>query len=87
MYKNAQYLDKVLLLIDFDQFLKEIILFVFRECYLRFSSQLFSLEDLHESIHLTNNAIQKNYTNNLNRNTRLPAENMWHNTTFQEYLK
>ncbi|XP_046676449.1 tubulin monoglycylase TTLL3-like isoform X2 [Homalodisca vitripennis] len=58
----------------------------YNECYLRFASQPFSLVNLHESIHLTNNAIQKNYTNCSNRNENLPEENMWHSSKFQDYL-
>ncbi|XP_054284265.1 tubulin glycylase 3A-like isoform X1 [Macrosteles quadrilineatus] len=64
-----------------------LVIWIARECYLRFSSQPFSLVNLHESVHLTNNAIQKNYTNSNERDTRLPAENMWHCSTFQQYLR
>lgn len=39
------------------------------------------------SIHLCNNSIQKNYLNSDSRSELLPKENMWHNTTFKEYLE
>lgn len=64
-------------------------IFCSRECYLRFSSQLFSLNDYHEAIHLTNNAIQKRYKNqnNQQRSKELPDENMWDCYTFKAYLR
>lgn len=61
-------------------------MFYFRECYLRFSSQNFSLSKLHESIHLTNNSIQCRYKNTQDRNAALPVHNMWHCDTFKRYL-
>jgi len=63
-----------------------LVIWIYTDCYLRFSSQPFSLDDLHESIHLTNNSIQRNYSNNSARNPRLPEQNMWHRSTFQDYL-
>lgn len=48
----------------------------YKESYLRFSSQQFNLQNYHESVHLTNYAIQKKYTNGV-RDDRLPTENMW----------
>lgn len=59
----------------------------FRENYLRFSSQIFSLENFHESLHLTNHAVQCKYTNVHQRDKALPDENMWDCHTFQAYLK
>lgn len=40
----------------------------------------------HESVHLTNYAIQKKYTNG-KRDKRLPSENMWDCYSFQAYLR
>lgn len=48
----------------------------YKESYLRFSSQQFNLQNYHESVHLTNHAIQKKYSNGV-RDDRLPVENMW----------
>ncbi|XP_046402221.1 uncharacterized protein LOC124168144 isoform X2 [Ischnura elegans] len=60
---------------------------MYKESYLRFSSQVFSLNKLHESIHLCNNAIQCRYTNGNDRDPALPEENMWDCFTFQTYLR
>lgn len=57
----------------------------YRECYLRFSSQMFDLKKLNESIHLTNNSVQCKYKN-CERDAKLPADNMWHSATFEQYL-
>ncbi|XP_032242038.2 tubulin tyrosine ligase 3 isoform X2 [Nematostella vectensis] len=62
-------------------------LWFYEDCYLRFCSQNFSLEDFHVSIHLANNSIQKNYDNNSTRDKRLPDENMWSSDEFKAYLK
>ena len=58
----------------------------YRDCYLKFSSQEFSLDNLHESIHLTNNSIQRFYANG-KRDEALPIHNMWLLKEFQSYLK
>ncbi|KAK9293902.1 hypothetical protein QLX08_011309 [Tetragonisca angustula] len=62
-------------------------LWIYKESYLRFCSQKFSLTDFHESIHLCNHAIQCKYTNCGDRNPALPSDNMWDATTFKEFLK
>ncbi|XP_012215049.2 tubulin glycylase 3A-like [Linepithema humile] len=62
-------------------------LWMYRESYLRFCSQKFSLDDFHESIHLCNHAIQCKYNNCGDRDPALPADNMWDATTFKEFLK
>lgn len=53
-----------------------LIIWMYRESYLRFSSQEYDLVNFHESVHLTNHAIQKRYENG-KRDERLPRENMW----------
>lgn len=62
------------------------VIWMYRESYLRFSTQQFSLADRHESVHLTNHAVQKRYRTQPQRDCRLPADNMWDSTQFQEYL-
>ncbi|XP_066489745.1 protein monoglycylase TTLL8 [Tiliqua scincoides] len=59
----------------------------YKESYLRFSTQRFSLDNLHSSIHLCNNSIQKNYKNAKDRSSQLPYHNMWTSSKFQEYLQ
>ncbi|XP_050320195.1 tubulin glycylase 3A [Bactrocera neohumeralis] len=63
-----------------------LVVWMYKESYLRFSSQEYSLSNHHESVHLTNHAIQKKY-NNGKRDKRLPIENMWDCYSFQAYLR
>ncbi|KAJ8954421.1 hypothetical protein NQ318_011096, partial [Aromia moschata] len=62
-------------------------IWMYRDCYLRFSSQIFSLDNFHESLHLTNHAVQCKYTNVQQRDKALPDDNMWDSFTFKAYLK
>lgn len=62
-------------------------IWVYRDSYLRFSSQIFSLSNYHESVHLTNNAVQTKYKNYGERDKALPDENMWDCHTFKAYLR
>ncbi|XP_026524777.1 protein monoglycylase TTLL8 [Notechis scutatus] len=43
--------------------------------------------NLHSSVHLCNNFIQKNYKNATDRSSQLPYHNMWSSSKFQEYLQ
>ncbi|XP_036321345.1 tubulin glycylase 3A [Rhagoletis pomonella] len=63
-----------------------LVVWMYKDSYLRFSSQEYSLSNHHESVHLTNHAIQKKY-NNGKRDKRLPIENMWDCYSFQAYLR
>ncbi|KAM7351031.1 tubulin tyrosine ligase-like 3A [Cochliomyia hominivorax] len=67
--------------------IQPLMVWMYKECYLRFSSQEYTLTNHHESVHLTNHAIQKKYTNNGKRDKRLPNENMWDSYSFQAYLR
>jgi tubulin monoglycylase TTLL3/8 len=58
----------------------------YKDCYIKFSSQEYCLKDLHESVHLTNNSIQKYYSNGV-RNKALPEHNMWLLKEFKSYLQ
>ena len=58
----------------------------YKDCYLRFCSQEYTLKDFNEAIHLSNNAIQCNYENG-QRSDKLPDENMWTSDDFQDYLR
>ncbi|KAF4522297.1 hypothetical protein B566_EDAN011005 [Ephemera danica] len=61
-------------------------IWMYRESYLRFCSQIFDMTNLHESVHLSNNAVQCRYQN-CRRDPALPDENMWDCYTFQTYLR
>ncbi|XP_052214248.1 tubulin glycylase 3B-like isoform X4 [Dreissena polymorpha] len=61
-------------------------IYFYMDSYLRFCSQQFTLESYDESIHLSNNAIQKHYKNGV-RSKELPQENMWTHETFKEFTK
>lgn len=65
---------------------KSLNIWMYKDPYLRFSSQEYSLYDLSESVHLTNHAIQKKYSNSKVRNEQLPQCNMWDVGQFQLYL-
>ncbi|KAI5635387.1 tubulin-tyrosine ligase family domain-containing protein [Phthorimaea operculella] len=62
-------------------------IWMYQDCYLKFSSQKYNLKNFHESIHLTNNAVQRKYRNCNNRHPELPPHNMWSLATFKEYLE
>lgn len=60
---------------------------MYADCYLKFSSQTYNVLNFHESIHLTNNAVQKKYQNCVDRHKDLPESNMWDLQRYQEYLE
>ncbi|UJR37974.1 hypothetical protein I4U23_030656 [Adineta vaga] len=63
-------------------------IWMWKDCYLRFCTEHFSLETRQQNVHLCNYSIQKNYKNNSNRHNDLPAENMWTNAEFiDKYLR
>uniref|UniRef100_A0A0K8SXX0 Tubulin glycylase 3A n=1 Tax=Lygus hesperus TaxID=30085 RepID=A0A0K8SXX0_LYGHE len=64
-----------------------LIIYLYDICYLRFCSREFSLLNLHESIHLSNNSVQCRYSNMTTRNSELPSDNMWDSDTFVNYLR
>ncbi|CAH2104928.1 unnamed protein product [Euphydryas editha] len=63
-----------------------LIIWMYTDCYLKFSSQKYSLKNYHESIHLTNNAVQRKYKNSKQRNKELPISNMWDLEKYKCYL-
>ncbi|XP_055388172.1 tubulin glycylase 3B [Condylostylus longicornis] len=67
-----------------DQFIS---IWMYKDCYLKFSSQEYDIHDFKESIHITNNSVQKKYQNSSTRNQKLPKQNMWHLKEFLLYLK
>lgn len=57
------------------------------DCYLRFCSREFTLDDFHASVHLSNNSVQKHFSPDPERSKNLPEDNMWTSDQFQDYLK
>lgn len=55
-----------------------LIIWMYKESYLRFSSQEYDLVNFHESVHLTNHAVQKRYENG-KRDERLPRGIFYNN--------
>lgn len=60
---------------------------MYKDCFLKFCSQNYNLNSYHESIHLTNQAIQRHYKNDPHRNPRLPNKNICGLDSFKAYLK
>ncbi|CAD5117297.1 DgyrCDS6084 [Dimorphilus gyrociliatus] len=56
----------------------------YNDCYIRFCSADYTLADFDRSIHLSNNIIQKGYSNN---NAKLPDDHMWSKDEFIDYLR
>ncbi|GAU93016.1 hypothetical protein RvY_05016 [Ramazzottius varieornatus] len=61
-------------------------LWIYGDCYLRFSSSHYTLSDFTEKVHLTNNAIQGKYFHTVPSGSGIPDECMWRRDQFIKYL-
>lgn len=61
-------------------------IWLYKDCYAKFSSEPFSLDNLHKSVHVTNYAVQKYF---MKDSKQLPEakENMWSLSQLEEYFK
>lgn len=57
-------------------------IWMYKDCYLRFCTQQFTLDTTQQSVHLCNYSIQKYYKNDAERSAELPDENMWSSGEF-----
>lgn len=58
----------------------------YKKCYLRFSTQPYSVQTMENSVHLCNNSIQKHFQPSLQRHPEVPDDNMWSCDQFRSYL-
>ncbi|CAO1427304.1 unnamed protein product [Diamesa serratosioi] len=60
-------------------------IWLYKNCYIKFCSVDFNLDNLHKSIHVTNHGVQKNYFDLKSELSK--TENMWTLEQFKSYLK
>ena len=60
-------------------------IWLYNNCYIKFSSVKFNLDNLHKSIHVTNHGVQKNFFDMKSEFSK--TENMWSLEQFKSYLK
>ncbi|CAG5096874.1 Oidioi.mRNA.OKI2018_I69.XSR.g14823.t1.cds [Oikopleura dioica] len=60
---------------------------MYKRAYVRFATTKFNLDSLDAQVHLTNNAIQKNYSIDADVQDAVPEEKMWFSEELDEYLR
>ncbi|XP_028821082.1 tubulin monoglycylase TTLL3-like isoform X2 [Denticeps clupeoides] len=56
------------------------------KCYVRFSTQPYTVETMDSAVHLCNNSIQKHFQPSQQRHPELPQDNIWSCGRFRAYL-
>lgn len=64
-----------------------LVIWIYKECYLKLSSEKYSLEAFDESKHFNNYAIQKKNQDSSNRLRKIPKYHMWSLNTYKKYLQ
>uniref|UniRef100_A0A669E297 Tubulin tyrosine ligase-like family, member 3 n=1 Tax=Oreochromis niloticus TaxID=8128 RepID=A0A669E297_ORENI len=58
----------------------------YKKCYLRFSTEPYTLDSMDSSVHLCNNSIQKRLRPLVQQHRSIPADNMWSVDQFKTFL-
>ncbi|XP_026332622.1 tubulin glycylase 3A-like [Hyposmocoma kahamanoa] len=61
-------------------------IWMYQDCVIKFCSQKYSLKNLHESIHITTQAVQRRYKNS-DPHPGLPKNNFCYSNKYRNYLK
>ncbi|XP_026332774.1 tubulin glycylase 3A-like [Hyposmocoma kahamanoa] len=94
-YVVQKYIEKPLLIYDTKFDIRQhylvtstypLVIWMYKDCYLKFSSKTYTLNNLHKAIHLTNHSVQKHYKNSAERHPELPNSNMWNLYKYKCYL-
>lgn len=84
---NTKFDIRIYLLLAVKPSGHQVDVWLYKNCYLRFSSQQYDLTNFDEAVHLTNYSVQKKYSINTKRDKRLPSNNMWLLDEWKEYLE
>ncbi|KAE9542612.1 hypothetical protein AGLY_002523 [Aphis glycines] len=93
-YIVQKYIERPLLVytckIDLRQWflvtnMNPVVVWMYKEGYVRFCAKSFSMKNMHESIHLSNVRLQTKYRKI--RNPQVPEECMWHYRELQSHLR